>query len=120
MIAATLCLLYTMEGTNAFDRLILNETRRLEKQTRSNKHTKLKVDVENYAHGISKVSIANTNNSIDSRALQTLANAGSTIHDAYIWADSNFELFPSTHVKHGGNQVKSIFSDGLPQVFFED
>ncbi len=122
MVAATLCLLYTMEGQNAFDRLVLNERRRLEKEARSKKHSQLKTDVENYAHGISKVSIANANNNgrENSRALQTLANAGSTIHDAYIWADSNFELFPSTRVKHGNNQAKSVFSDGLPQVFYED
>ena len=99
VIAATMCLLYTMEGPHAFERLIQSETKRLQNEERSKQRNELKREVENYANGISKVTLTSrskTGSSRNLRALQTLANAGSTIHDAYIWADSNSELFPST------------------------
>ena len=121
VVAATMCLLYTMEGPNAYERLIRSETKRLEKEENMKKHMQLKTDVENYSHGISKISLTNTtNNNKNVRALQTLANAGSTIHDAYIWADSNSELFPNTRKRIQSEKIESIFSNGLPQIFFED
>ncbi len=124
IIAATMCLLYTMEGPLAFERLIQSETKRLQKEERSKQRNELKRDLDNYSNGISKVNLTSrskTGSSRNLRALQTLANAGSTIHDAYIWADSNSELFPSTRKNaEDDGKYSNIFSEGLPQVFFED
>ena len=109
-----------------FERLIQSETKRLQNEERSKRRNELKRDVENYSNGISKVTLtgrSKTGSNRNLRALQTLANAGSTIHDAYIWADSNSELFPNTRKNMKGSSVgkySNIFSDGLPQVFFED
>ena len=109
--AATMCLLYTMEGPNAFERLIQSETKRLQNEERSKRRDELKRDVENYSNGISKVTLtgrSKTGSNRNLRALQTLANAGSTIHDAYIWADSNSELFPNTR--------KTCRTDAVPST----
>ena len=78
----------------------------------------LKTDVENYSHGISKISLTNaTNNNKNVRALQTLANAGSTIHDAYIWADCNSELFPNTRKRIQSEKIESIFNNHIDMIF---
>ena len=108
----------------AFERLIQSETKRLQKEERPKQRNELKRDLDNYSSGISKVNLTSrsqTGSSRNLRALQTLANAGSTIHDAYIWADSNSELFPSTRKNaEDDGKYSNIFSEGLPQVFFED
>ena len=64
IIAATMCLLYTMEGPHAFERLIQSETKRLQNEERSKQRNELKRDLENYANGISKVNLTSRSKTV--------------------------------------------------------
>ena len=114
MVAAILALVFMMEGPNAYETLISREKRRLqdEKVRQTTAQQKLSEKTRATASHVLAAQCRTTDS-----ALQTLEEAGSTIHDAFIWADTNFELFPSTWQKHAEDGSVSIFRDGLPEIF---
>ena len=116
MVASIIALVYMMEGPNAFERLIRKEKDKLLKE-KADSAAKAKKEERSRAVA-SHVLISNARST--DKALHLLANAGSTIHDAFIWADTNFELFPPMWTRDpakGGNV--SIFQHGLPNIFYD-
>ena len=93
----------------------INPEKRKLLQDKADTKAKIKID-ERKRVAASHVLISNSRST--DQALHILTNAGSTIYDAFVWADTNFELFPPMWKRDpvkGGNI--SIFQYGLPDIF---